>query len=333
MQLRPGPIRQSARRVMNLLGRLKRLAIRSAWKVIPPKLFRALIEWHMRRTTRYPHTFNERIRYKMAYDRRPILTSIANKVAVKEFIGNVLGPGHVARTLATASNIAEIDWSLLPHEFVIKVNHGCGGSLIVTEDAPEASRLPADFSTGSWCSFRVQPQHADRQRITEVFSRWLSLDYSYVPGRSFIEWCYADIPRQILVEELLRDHRHKHPVEYRVSVIGGEVAFLQVELDVWGKNLTAVMSPQWDLLPVSFVRPPPAHHPPRPRNLKAMLLAAKGLAEPLIDFVRVDIYDLGDRIVVGELTNYPVAGLAPISSSDYANLWGRGWPEIYGPSA
>jgi hypothetical protein len=46
---------------------------------------------------------------------------------------------------------------------------------------------------------------------------------------------------------------------------------------------------------------------PPPRHLDRMLKAAAALGAPT-DFVRVDLYECGDRVIFGELTNYPGAG-------------------------
>lgn len=56
-----------------------------------------------------------------------------------------------------------------------------------------------------------------------------------------------------------------------------------------------------------------------------MVEVAERVGEPVIDFVRVDMYYLGDRLVVGEMTHYPSGGRAPISSDYYAQLWGWDW--------
>lgn len=130
-------------------------------------------------------------------------------------------------------------------------------------------------------------------------------------------------------EELLRNDAGEHPREYRLFVINGVVRFIQVEIDVFGDHHTAVMSPEWDVLPVRFVDPPPATPPARPDSLESMIMVAQTLAEAVVDFVRVDLYDLGSRIVVGEMTHYPGGGCAPISSRAYSHLWGEGWHQEY----
>ena len=43
------------------------------------------------------------------------------------------------------------------------------------------------------------------------------------------------------------------------------------------------------------------------------------------DFVRVDLYAVAERIVVGELTNYPAAGKSPFLPSSFNATFGQHW--------
>jgi hypothetical protein len=129
----------------------------------------------------------------------------------------------------------------------------------------------------------------------------------------------------VLVEELLRDRQGQHPKEFRFFVINGQVAFVQAEIDVFGDHRTSVMDAQGRVLPVRFVDPPPDVAPEPPALFSEMVALAEKLAEPVVDFVRVDMYDLGDRVIIGEMTHYPSGGTAPISSDYYSRLWGKDW--------
>lgn len=271
------------------------------------------------------HTFNQRLAYKMLHDRRSLLTILADKVAVKEHITETLGPRHVATTLAVGCFVDEIDWAALPEECVVKVNHGSGGLVMITADAPEEARLPEVGSAWGWDRFRVRPEHADPDRIADLCRHWLTLDYSWAKGMASEQLCYAGIPRRVMVEELLRDAGGQHPREYRLFVINGSVAFVQVEIDVFGDHRTLVMDSLGHVLPVRIVDPPPDVEVEIPKSLADMVELAERVAAPVADFVRVDVYDLGDRLVVGEMTHYPSGGRGPISSDYYARLWGRDW--------
>jgi len=303
--------------------------VRRSWHVLTLRGSRSATFLRMRLRAVHPVTFNQRLYVKMLRDRRPILTTIADKVDARGYIAEHVGEKYVCPVMAVGAHVAHIDWTSLPEEFVAKVSHGSGGQVIVTSDAREDSRLPAVVSRQGWGTLRVRPEHADRGRIKALCQHWLTLDYSWSPGRKAVEWCYLNVKRRVIIEPLLRDSQGLAPREYRVFVISGRVAFIQAELDCLGEHQTAVMSPRWQMLPVTLVDPAPTTPPPPPPRLQEMLDVALALARPLEDFIRVDFYDLGTHLLVGELTNYPSGGQSPFSSRDYAKLWGRNWNTPY----
>ncbi len=64
--------------------------------------------------------------------------------------------------------------------------------------------------------------------------------------------------------------------------------------------------------------------PPIPRNLDQMISVAETLGRGL-DYIRVDMYNLDGRIVFGEFTHYPTAGLFPFDPPEIDVLYGSKW--------
>lgn len=87
----------------------------------------------------------------------------------------------------------------------------------------------------------------------------------------------------------------------------GEVRLVEVDVDRLTSHTQAFYSPDWHRLEVTR---PPCRDISRPVHLEAMIGMAQRLSSGT-DFVRVDLYDLGDRIVFGELTHSPSAGQCP----------------------
>ena len=65
---------------------------------------------------------------------------------------------------------------------------------------------------------------------------------------------------------------------------------------------------------------------PKPQNLAEMLAVAQKLAAPF-PFVRVDLYNLVERIVFSELTFTPVADRAPVVPRAWDKKLGDLWPK------
>ncbi|MFO7571619.1 MAG: ATP-grasp fold amidoligase family protein, partial [Gaiellaceae bacterium] len=72
--------------------------------------------------------------------------------------------------------------------------------------------------------------------------------------------------------------------------------------------------------------PPPRGHGWRPANLPEMVELAERLAAPL-DFLRVDFFVVGSRVVVGELTSYPGAGASLVDPEEFDLELGSWWSQ------
>jgi len=61
-----------------------------------------------------------------------------------------------------------------------------------------------------------------------------------------------------------------------------------------------------------------------------------GIAEMLgtgIDHIRVDLYDLQEKIIFGESTNYHAAGAQKFAPESFDYIFGKSWnpDKLYGP--
>ena len=79
-----------------------------------------------------------------------------------------------------------------------------------------------------------------------------------------------------------------------------------------------------------FVDPPILYQVRKPPNLKQMLDIAGSLARGL-DFIRVDLYDLGDRVAFGEMTCMPQNGCGRFTPVSWDLEFGRHWHLACGP--
>ena len=89
-----------------------------------------------------PVTASQKIRWRILKDRNPLLATFADKVAVRDYVAERVGP-EIPRAAAYAvvADPDELDFDALPREFVLRPSHGSGAIWIVTR-----RRRPEGFS-------------------------------------------------------------------------------------------------------------------------------------------------------------------------------------------
>lgn len=250
--------------------------------------------------TRRPRTFGEKVRYKMARDRRPLLQTMADKVAVRDYVASRGAGRYLLPLHATGASSGDIPWSGLPREYACKVSHACGGVIIVSESADPTVPLPDAARYRRWSRHLVHPNQAGPERIAPLVDRWLSLSYRQGPvGRR--EWAYHAIVPRVLVEEFVPADQAVPP-DLKVLCIAGEPRMLSVirrtrsmELE----SITRFLVEEAEQARAAVGLDPDAW---------ADLLKATRALSTKTDMVRVDWLLGPDGPYFGELTSYPSGG-------------------------
>jgi hypothetical protein len=269
--------------------------------------------------TRRPETFNEKVRYKMLRDHRPLLVTFADKAAVRDYVTALGGARYLPRAYAILSDSSDLAALDLPDAYVVKPTHGCGAVVVVSPAAPAEARLPAPGA--GWVYCHVRPGAVDGRRLAALGREWLDQLYGQGPNK---EWAYGMVPRRVIVEELLVGPDGGIPEDYKLFVFHRQVRFIQVDAGRFGGRTQDFYTADWERLDLSG-GPAWAPQPPsRPERLDEMIALAETLGAGT-DFVRVDLYSLPDRIVFGELTSYPAGGDSPFYPASYNLEFGRFW--------
>jgi hypothetical protein len=263
-----------------------------------------------------PLTFNEKVRYKMLADRRPLLTTFADKLAVRAYIESRVGPGHLTELYAVTTDPRSLTPDALPPEFVVKPTHASGAVVVVADFAPPDSSLRR--TDAIWSKSIVRPESLDWSLLREIGDKWLSHRYLHEPS----EWAYQGVPARLLAEELLEDRGGVAP-DHKLCVFDGRAKMIEVHLDRFGVHTKCMYTTDWERIAAEWGHPAGVDVD-RPAALPEMIEIAERLGAGT-DFVRVDLYVLPERIVCGELTNYPLAGTGwfdpPAFDRELGELW------------
>lgn len=245
----------------------------------------------------HPKTFNEHLLHKKLFDRNPLLTQLADKYAMRAYVTDRIGIGYLPKLYQVTDDPTQLDFAKLPNSFAIKATHGCGYNLLVTDKSTLV-----------------------RNQVIQQCQEWLSQNY-YKQGR---EWCYKHISPQIIVEELLQTAEGVPPTEYKIACFGGSPKHIAAHVDRHTNHRQALYDLTWQQVPMRYLKQDDVFEMARPTNLDEMITVATKLAHGL-DYVRVDLYNDGKRITVGELTNYPNNGYSRFIPEKYDLFFGQVW--------
>jgi hypothetical protein len=255
----------------------------------------------------------------MLRDHRPLVVTFADKVAVRDYVAATVGRQYLPHALAIVDDPSDLLHLPLPDAYVVKPAHGSGAAIIVSDRASATARLPSE--PDNWAYQHVQPAFAPRADVIRIAEGWVGQLYGQGPNR---EWVYGQVPRRVIVEELLSGVDGAIPTDYKLLVFHGRCAYIQVDAERFGPRTQDFFLPDWQHLPLSGGPPWACPRPAKPPALAEMIEVAERLGADT-DFVRVDLYCIDGRVVFGELTSFPAGGDSPFDPERFNEEFGSRW--------
>lgn len=236
---------------------------------------------------RHPKTFSEKIQWLKLYNRKPEYTQMVDKVLVKDYVAKAIGKEYIIPTLGVWKTFDEIDFDSLPKQFVLKCNHDSGGVIICKDK-----------------------RTFDRVQSRRVLNKSLKRNFFY-GGR---EYPYKYVEPCIMAEEYMQNIDGGDLVDYKFFCFSGEVKMCQVISDRFTDEKIDFYDRDWNrligligLIGLNIDAKNSIEDKPRPQRYEEMIRIAETLSKGMI-FVRVDLYDINDKIYFGELTFFPASG-------------------------
>lgn len=261
---------------------------------VPDKLYIRLfykLEFNKKLNLKDVKTFNEKLQWLKIHDRKSEYTKLVDKYKVKEYVGNKIGVEYIIPTLGVWDKFQDINFSLLPNQFVLKCTHDSGG-LIICRDKN---------------SFNIKE---NKKKIEKLLRRNF-----YYSGR---EWPYKNVKPRIIAEKYMVDESNKELKDYKFFCFNGKVKFFKVDFDRFIEHHANYYDTNLNLLPFGEVICPPDFNRKIeiPNNINEMINLAEKLAKD-IPFVRVDFYNVNGKIYFGEMTFYPAAGFGKFEPEEW----------------
>jgi hypothetical protein len=245
---------------------------------------------------RRPQTFNEKVAWRILYDRNPLIALTTDKLAVRRYVAAKVSPDILVPLLGTWDRAEDIDWNALPSRFVLKASHGWSMNLLVHDKAA-----------------------IDRESALATAAGWLRHSHAAATG----EWGYRNIQPRLLAETMLLDEFGEIPADLKFYVFNGRMQLLRVHTGRFDNHRITFFDRAMQPLPVNQIyAADPDWLPPPEIN------EAAGLAERLgadFDFARVDLYVARGRIWFGEITHYDGNATVAYVPRSYDRIIGDMW--------
>lgn len=259
-----------------------------------------LLSMKKRLNLKAPTTFSEKLQWLKLYDRRPEYTMMVDKYAVKDYVAKTIGPEYIIPTLGVWGKPEEIEWDKLPNQFVLKTTHGGGGTGVFI------------------CRDKNQ---LDKEKIIEGLNKSLKIDiYEMLK-----EWPYKNVPRRILAEKYVEPSLDtKDLPDYKFFCFDGEVKAMFIATDRQNPDEEVkfdFFDAEFNHLPFKQGHENASIMPKKPKHFELMKNAAAQLSKG-IPQVRVDFYEVGDRVLFGEMTFFHFGGLMPFRPGKWDKVFG-----------
>lgn len=245
-----------------------------------------------------PSRYTEILNWEKVNIDDPLKTLLVDKVKVRDWVKEKIGEKYLIKRYFECESIKDIDFDILPKQFVIKANNGSGRNIIVKDK-------------------RYFNENEAILQLTE----WMSHNYAFCNGGYEIQ--YKDVVPQIICEEYLEGVAET-VYDYNIYCFHGKPKYIWC---IKGSHRPGCQASfydtEWNMQSFSFGYPKDPIPAPKPQKLDEMLALSEILCK---DFkhVRVDWYNLPDgRVLFGEMTFSSWSGLSKFQPDIYDDIFGE----------
>ncbi|MCB9497935.1 MAG: hypothetical protein H6688_00585 [Erysipelotrichaceae bacterium] len=239
---------------------------------------------HHKLNLKNPIRYTEKLQFLrlFVYPKDPLVVQCAGRVGVREYVKKLGFCDKIVPIYGVFDKFDDIDFDLLPSQFVMKCSHGCAFNYICRDKSK-----------------------IDLNALRKVFNKWLNTNY----GKKTVEMQYSPIKPQIIIEKYLVEDGQPLPIEYKIHVFNGKAKYMYVVtsrgVDIRYNNyyinwraFDGAQFNGWKKTDYSLTEP---------EHWNDMVMMSEILARPF-PFVRVDLYNINGKIYFSEMTFTPAKG-------------------------
>lgn len=273
---------------------------------------RRLLEWRLRiieirRTYKnshgrapsvlFPRLYSEKIQWRKLFGSDPRHAVFCDKLATRAYIAGK-GFGHLLPDLIwSGEDLSDSPIRSLDFPVVLKSNHASAQYVFVRDCAA-----------------------INYDEIANLTRKWLAVDWA----EQLNEPAYFGIPRRLMIERMIANGDGSQTIEHRVFVFHGKVKLIASMIVTNDGVFSLFHTPDWERLYWKGINPPYEPGLPRPERITEIIAIAEALTDG-DDHLRVDFYDDGTRLFIGEITVYSWSGLLNLSPRTADSQMGAFW--------
>ena len=229
-----------------------------------------------------PKTYSEKIQWMKLYDNSSLKTQLSDKYLVRGWINEKIGEKYLIPLLGVWDSFDEINFDLLPDQFVLKANHGSRFNIIVKNKST-----------------------LNIEKTKKKMNKWMRINYAFSFG---FEFQYLNIQPKIIAEKYI-ENINGDVDDYKVFCFNGKAESIAVYSDRKTNVKMSFYDLNWNKLDYTSSYPLNKEMVPKPKNLKLLIELAEKLTEGF-PHVRVDFYILNDNTIkFGEMTFSSSSGI------------------------
>lgn len=250
-----------------------------------------------------PQTLNEKILWLSSKTDTAVWSELTDKYSVREFVKSRGLEDILTELYGVWSDASDIDFDRLPEKFILKPTHGSGNVIIVPDK-----------------------NLADRNDLVTKLNGCLAVRYGELEGGMH----YFRIAPRVVAEELLQNDEvsakySDSVIDYKIWCFNGRPSYVwtclnrktdYAEVMLYDTEWNAV--PQYCVFTKHYAK---GSEIPRPKSLERMLDVAKRLSDGF-PVVRVDLYNVGERVCFGEMTFTSLGGMMDFYTDEFLKRTG-----------
>lgn len=286
--------------ILFFVNLLVKLQILTPIRVARMKFFYKLHRWP---NFEHPKDLNEKINWMKFYGDTSQWPMLADKFLVREYVTERGLGDHLIPLIGKWDSVDEVDWDILPNQFVMKCNNG-SGDIIICKDK---SKL-------------------DIEKTKIHFAKCLNEKLSTLSGEPH----YAFIKPCIIAEELLniskQSDKSSSLIDYKIWVFDGTPKYVWC---TWNRekyhatvalyDLNWQFHPEYSVWTNHYVMPTELIS--RPKCLDQLLTVASILGKGHPE-ARVDLYVVNNKIYFGEMTMTSQGGYQDFFTKEFLDKLG-----------